>query len=192
MSEASRGDLRTIANGLFPAGGEVATLSPAGRDEVREAVEVILRLSSHDNARLTLALEQLDKAADEVERLNAERDSTLKEFKLTLEANAGLRAELARLEAETDSLRAAVDDLRALNAQLSATSAAKKVEMRDRAEKAEASNARLWEAAEWMVSASDNRLPTAAQDGQHPSWIRMGIDGLRRALAPRSPEKEER
>jgi chromosome segregation ATPase len=132
--------------------------------------------------------EYVDAKDAEIARLHAERDSALKEFKGTLEANAGLRAEIARLEAETDSLRTAVDDLRALNAQLSATSAAKLVEMRDRAEKAEAEIARLWEAAEWMVSASDNRLPTAAQDGQHPSWIRMGIDGLRRALALRPPE----
>jgi chromosome segregation ATPase len=48
--------------------------------------------------------------------------------------------------------------------------------------------ARLREAAEWFISASDSRLPTPLQDGQHPAWIRMGVDGLRRALVSRPPE----
>jgi hypothetical protein len=69
MTQASGGDLRTIANGLFPAGGDSSTLTKEGRDEVRAAMEVILRLWDHRNTKLSLALEQLDRAADEIERL---------------------------------------------------------------------------------------------------------------------------
>lgn len=41
------------------------------RDHVRASVDVILKLWDEVNARLTLALEQLDKAAIEIERLKA-------------------------------------------------------------------------------------------------------------------------
>lgn len=71
MAQASSGDLRILANGLFPAGGDVKELTPEGRDEVRDAVDVILKLWDTGSARLGLALERLDKAADEIERLKA-------------------------------------------------------------------------------------------------------------------------
>jgi hypothetical protein len=73
MSESFRlgsSHFRTLANGLFPSGFAADALTPEGRDEVREAVEIILKLWDHRNARLTLVLEQLDKAAREIERLN--------------------------------------------------------------------------------------------------------------------------
>src|SRR6266567_8188824 len=69
MAEASKGDLRTLASGLFPAGFDAAALTPEGRDEVRAAVDVILKLSDRQSARLKLALEQLDRAASEIDRL---------------------------------------------------------------------------------------------------------------------------
>ena len=72
MVEGSRGDLRTLASGLFPAGFDAAALTPEGRDEVRAAVDVILRLSDSQSARLKLALEQLDLAAKEIDRLKDE------------------------------------------------------------------------------------------------------------------------
>lgn len=67
---ASRGDLRTIANGLFPSGQDVASLTPEGRDEVRAAVDALLRAWGRTSAKLGLALGQLDRAAAEIERLN--------------------------------------------------------------------------------------------------------------------------
>jgi hypothetical protein len=69
---AGKGDLKTIANGLFPSGFNAAALTPEGRDEVRAAVDVILRLSDSRNARLTLALEMLDKAAAHIEHKDAQ------------------------------------------------------------------------------------------------------------------------
>lgn len=74
MSQASRGDLRTIANGLFPAGSDPSALPKEGKDEVRAAIEVILKLWDHRNTKLALALEQLDRAADEIARLRAENE----------------------------------------------------------------------------------------------------------------------
>lgn len=67
---AGRGDLRTIANGLFPSGQDLASLTPEGRDEVRAAVDALLRVWDYTSAKLELALGQLDKAAAEIERLN--------------------------------------------------------------------------------------------------------------------------
>lgn len=65
-----RGDLRTLANGLFPVGGvEAKDLPPEGRDEVRAAMDVILRLWDYQSAKLDLALQSLDKAAVEIDRL---------------------------------------------------------------------------------------------------------------------------
>jgi len=125
--------------------------------------------------------EYVDAKDAEIARLHAERDSALKEFKGTLEANAGLRAEIARLEAETDSLRTAVDDLRALNAQLSANAAAKLMEMRDRAEKAEASIARLRESLTEIGREQSAVSATVAAD-KFQSIARA-------ALAPRPPEE---
>ena len=69
MAQAGKGDLQTLANGLFPAGFDATALTPEGRDEVRAAVDVILKLWDRGSARLTLALEQLDKAAAEIDRL---------------------------------------------------------------------------------------------------------------------------
>lgn len=75
MVYAGKGDLRTIANGLLPTGLDPKTLPPEGRDEIREAIDVILKLWDYRNARLTLALEQLEKAAAEIERLKTENES---------------------------------------------------------------------------------------------------------------------
>lgn len=69
---AGAGDLRTLVSGLIPAGFDAGALTPKGRDEVRDALDVILKLWDYRNARLTLALEQLDKAAVEIERLRLE------------------------------------------------------------------------------------------------------------------------
>lgn len=71
---AGKGDLRTVATGLFPQGFDVAALTPEGRDEVRAAVDAILRLWDQENARLSLALKQLDKGAAEIERLKGAND----------------------------------------------------------------------------------------------------------------------
>ncbi len=68
MTPPSRGDLRTLANGLFPTGQELPP-TQEGRDEIREAVNVILKLHDARSARLTLALRGLDRAAEEIERL---------------------------------------------------------------------------------------------------------------------------
>lgn len=73
MSEAGKGDLRTILNGLFPT-KEQLPRTLEGRDEVRAAVDALLRIYDRDNARLTLALEQLDKGAAEIERLRADNE----------------------------------------------------------------------------------------------------------------------
>ena len=70
--QAGRGDLRTIANGLFPSGQDVSNLTAEGRDEVRAAVDALLRMWDRTSAKLELALRQLDKAADEIKRLQAE------------------------------------------------------------------------------------------------------------------------
>lgn len=67
-----KGDIRTLANGLFPAGMDPAALTPEGRDEVREAMEVLLKIYDYRNTKLALALEQLDRAAAEIDRLRAE------------------------------------------------------------------------------------------------------------------------
>ena len=64
-------DYRVIADGLFPGGMDPAKLTEIGREEVRNAVDALLRLWDRDNARLALALEQLDRAAAEIERLKA-------------------------------------------------------------------------------------------------------------------------
>ncbi len=69
MTQASSGDLRTIANGLFPAGLEPSALTKEGRDEVRAAMDVILKLWDYRNTKLALALEQLDRAAARIEQL---------------------------------------------------------------------------------------------------------------------------
>jgi len=71
MVHAIKGDLRTLGNGLFPTGFDAASLTSEGRDEVRDAIDVLLKLWDHRNARLTLALEQLDRAAAEIDRLKA-------------------------------------------------------------------------------------------------------------------------
>lgn len=64
-------DHRIIADGLFPGGMDPAKLTELGRAEVRAAIEALLRVWDRDNARLALALEQLDRGAAEVERLRA-------------------------------------------------------------------------------------------------------------------------
>lgn len=69
--QAGKGDLRKLANGLIPSGFDAAKLTPEGRDEVRAAIDVILKLNDQRFARLSLALEQLDRAADEIDRLRA-------------------------------------------------------------------------------------------------------------------------
>lgn len=76
MASAGSGDLKTVARGLMPAGLDPSTLTPEGRDEVRAAIDAILRLWDHRNARLTLALEQLDKAAAEIDRLKKINEQT--------------------------------------------------------------------------------------------------------------------
>lgn len=68
----TKGDARAIANGLFPGGQDIQSLTRQGRDEVREAVEVMLKVWDRNNVKLQLALQQLDKAADEIERLKRE------------------------------------------------------------------------------------------------------------------------
>jgi hypothetical protein len=64
-------DARTIANnGLLPTGQDARSLpQKSGREEIRQAIDTLLRLYDYDNARLELALEQLDRAAAEIERL---------------------------------------------------------------------------------------------------------------------------
>lgn len=69
--EANKDDLRALANGLIPGGFDATQLTPEGRDEVRDAIDVLLKLSDQRNVRLTLALGQLDRAAVEIERLQA-------------------------------------------------------------------------------------------------------------------------
>lgn len=71
---ASHGDLRTIANGLFADGYDSSALTKEGKDEIRAAIDVILKLWDHRNTKLSLALEQLDLAADEIARLSAENE----------------------------------------------------------------------------------------------------------------------
>jgi hypothetical protein len=67
-----KNDARTILNGLFPSGQQdIKSLPPQGREEIRRAIDVILRLYDYNTARLELALEQLDKAAAEIDRLRA-------------------------------------------------------------------------------------------------------------------------
>lgn len=110
MSDIDRGDLQTIANGLFPAGFKAAALTPEGRDEVKEAVDVILRLSSTQNARLTLALEQLDKAADDNTRLRtalaeAEREIERQKAELSFAGNLA-KGNIARAERAEAALAA--------------------------------------------------------------------------------------
>ncbi len=68
---AGRGDLKTIAHGLIPTGFNAAALPPEGRNEIKDAIDVILKVSSYQDARLTIAIEQLDKAAAEIDRLRA-------------------------------------------------------------------------------------------------------------------------
>lgn len=100
--KAGQGDLRTIARGLIPAGFDAATLTPEGRDEVREAIDVILKLSDYRNAKLGLALEQLEKAAAEIERLRAAlsdaRDALRNDFEPDNQSNAYKRATRALAE----------------------------------------------------------------------------------------------
>lgn len=74
MSQDSHDDLRTIANGLFPVVGDTSALPKEGKDEIRAAIEVILKLLDRRNTKLVLALEQLDRAADEIARLRAENE----------------------------------------------------------------------------------------------------------------------
>jgi hypothetical protein len=62
----------TLVNGLLPAGLQSRSLPPEGRNEVREALDTVLRLYEGDKMRLELALHQLDRAAAEIERLQAE------------------------------------------------------------------------------------------------------------------------
>jgi hypothetical protein len=82
------GDLRTLANGLFPSGGSEAHLTPEGRDEIRDAIDVILKFWDYRNTKLSLALEQLDRAADEIFRLRAEKDKLVEALAQAL-ANCG-------------------------------------------------------------------------------------------------------
>ena len=70
MAQASSGDLRTLANGLFPTGGDVASLPQEGKDEVIAAIDVILKLNDYRNTKLAMALRELDRAAAEIDRLN--------------------------------------------------------------------------------------------------------------------------
>lgn len=72
MSGEAQGDLRTLANGLFPSGLDPVALTPEGRDEVRAAVDVILKLWDHQSAHLQLALKELDRAAGHIEQTKAE------------------------------------------------------------------------------------------------------------------------
>lgn len=85
MAQASKGDLRTIANGLIPAGFDAASLTPEGRDEVRAAIDVILRLHDAQSARLTLALEQLDRAAAYIDKMKLGNDKIGKWLSAALE-----------------------------------------------------------------------------------------------------------
>jgi hypothetical protein len=62
-------EARVIMSGLFPSGQDIRSLTLTGREEIRDAVDTILRLYDYDNARLTLALEQLDRADAEIRRL---------------------------------------------------------------------------------------------------------------------------
>lgn len=71
IMQADKSDLKTLASGLIPAGFDAARLPADGRDEVRAAIDVILKLSDHSNAKLSLALEQLDRAAAEIERIKS-------------------------------------------------------------------------------------------------------------------------
>ena len=61
-------DFRTIANGLFPSGQRVENMSKEGQDEVRAAVDALLRVWDRTNARLSLALQQIDRAADAINK----------------------------------------------------------------------------------------------------------------------------
>ena len=71
---AGKDDLRALAHGLIPAGFDATELTLEGRDEVRAAIDVLLKLSDHRYARLSFALEQLDKGATEIERLKSAND----------------------------------------------------------------------------------------------------------------------
>ena len=62
-------DYRMIANGLLPGGCDPDKLTAIGRQEVRDAIDALLRIYDRDNARLDLALRELDRAAAEIERL---------------------------------------------------------------------------------------------------------------------------
>jgi chromosome segregation ATPase len=95
---------------------------------------------------------------DEISRLRSERDSTFKEFKLALEANARLRAELA--EAKNSISVLCGEDI--ANA--------------ERANRAEEEIARLREAVTFYATA----LPLAYQEDAGYT--------ARAALAPRPPE----
>lgn len=67
--QTNKDELRTLANGIIPAGFDAKKLPPEGCDEVRAAIDMLLALSNRRTTRLTLALNQLDKAALEIDRL---------------------------------------------------------------------------------------------------------------------------
>ena len=68
----SNKDARALANGLLPSGQNISSLSPTGREEVKHAIETVLRLYEMQDARLSLALEQLNRAADALAAKDAE------------------------------------------------------------------------------------------------------------------------
>ena len=67
--QTSKDRLRTLANGIIPAGFDAKKLPLEGCDEVRAAIDVLLELSNRRTTKLTLALSQLNKAALEIDRL---------------------------------------------------------------------------------------------------------------------------
>jgi len=71
-----RADMQTIVSGLLPAGMDIESLTPEGRDEVRQALDTILKVWDRTQARLALALGQLDKAADHIAAISPQ-DGTL-------------------------------------------------------------------------------------------------------------------
>ena len=84
MLKADKGDLQTLANGLLPSGQDISRLTAEGRDEVRAAIDVILKIWDYNRTKLDLALVQLDKCAAEIERLTAERDEARELLKLKI------------------------------------------------------------------------------------------------------------
>jgi chromosome segregation ATPase len=107
---AGKGDIRTVANGLLPSGQNVASMTKTGKAEVRAALEALLRIYDNDNARLGLALEQLDRAADEIERLTNGRDTMGNLWAKEKESRHAAEAEIERLTTENADLQRELSD----------------------------------------------------------------------------------